>query len=70
MITISVPGASLHVLDEGASDGPPVVLLHAGIADSRAWDDFAPLVAADIGLANTRLARELAHRQPGGGPLQ
>jgi 3-oxoadipate enol-lactonase len=46
MTTIPVPGASLHVLDEGASDGPPIVLLHAGIADSRAWDDLAPLVAA------------------------
>jgi len=42
---IPVPGASLHVVDEGA--GPPVVLLHAGIADLRSWDALAPrLVAA------------------------
>lgn len=42
---IKVPGSSLHVVDEGA--GPPVVLLHAGIADLRSWDALAPrLVAA------------------------
>ena len=45
MTTLEVAGATLHVLDEGPSDGPPVVLLHAGIADSRAWDAFAPLLA-------------------------
>ena len=42
---IPVPGSSLLVVDEGA--GPPVVLLHAGIADLRSWDALAPrLVAA------------------------
>ena len=46
MTTITAPGASIHVLDDGPSDGPPVVLLHAGIADSRAWDDLVPLLAA------------------------
>jgi 3-oxoadipate enol-lactonase len=35
----------LFVVDEGA--GPPIVLLHAGVADLRAWDDVVPpLVAA------------------------
>jgi 3-oxoadipate enol-lactonase len=44
---VSVPGATLLVIDEGPSDGPPIVLLHAGIADSRAWDALVPhLVAA------------------------
>ena len=42
MTTVAAPGATLHVIDEGASDRPPVVLLHAGIADSRAWDALAP----------------------------
>ena len=33
---VDVPGGRLFVVDEGA--GPPVVLLHAGVADLRAWD--------------------------------
>ena len=42
---VEVPGSRLHVIDEGA--GPPIVLLHAGIADHRAWDTMVPpLVAA------------------------
>lgn len=42
---VDVPGGRLFVLDEGA--GPPVVLLHAGVADLRAWDGVVPpLVAA------------------------
>src|SRR4249919_2566058 len=43
--TIEVPGGSLHVVDDGA--GPSILLLHAGVADLRAWDAMvAPLVAA------------------------
>jgi 3-oxoadipate enol-lactonase len=39
-----VPGGSLFAIDEG--EGPPVVLLHAGVADLRAWDALvAPLTA-------------------------
>jgi 3-oxoadipate enol-lactonase len=42
---VPVPGGRLFAVDEGA--GPPVVLLHAGIADLRAWDPLVPhLVAA------------------------
>ena len=33
---VDVPGGRLFVVDEG--EGPPVVLLHAGVADLRAWD--------------------------------
>ena len=33
---VDVPGGRLFVVDEGA--GPPLVLLHAGVADLRAWD--------------------------------
>ena len=45
VLSIPVPGATLHTVDEGA--GPPIVLLHAGIADLRAWDAMVPhLVAA------------------------
>jgi 3-oxoadipate enol-lactonase len=35
----------LHHLDEGS--GPPVVLLHAGVADLRMWDHQAAALAAD-----------------------
>jgi 3-oxoadipate enol-lactonase len=42
---ITVPGARLYSVAEG--EGPPVVLVHAGIADLRAWDAVVPgLVAA------------------------
>ncbi len=42
---LDVPGGRLYTVDEGA--GPPLVLLHAGVADLRAWDGMvAPLVAA------------------------
>lgn len=41
---VDVPGARLNVVDEGA--GPPVVLLHAGVADLRAWDAMTPLLVA------------------------
>lgn len=42
---IEVPGGRLFVVDEGA--GPPIVLLHAGVADLRSWDAMVPpLVAA------------------------
>jgi pimeloyl-ACP methyl ester carboxylesterase len=43
---VDVPGGRLHVTDEGTPTDPPVVLLHAAIADSRAWDDVVPLLAA------------------------
>ena len=44
---VPVPGGRLHVLDEGDPSHPPVVLLHAGIADLRAWDDLvSPLAEA------------------------
>ncbi len=41
---IDVAGGRLFVVDEGA--GPPVVLIHAGIVDLRAWDDLVPLLVA------------------------
>ena len=37
---IRVPGGRLLVVDEG--QGPPIVLLHAGIANLRSWDAMAP----------------------------
>ncbi len=39
-----VPGGRLFVVDEGS--GPPIVLLHAGIADQRSWNYMAPLLHA------------------------
>jgi 3-oxoadipate enol-lactonase len=40
---IEVPGGRLRVVDEGA--GPPIVLLHAGIACLESWDAMAPMLA-------------------------
>jgi 3-oxoadipate enol-lactonase len=42
--SVAVPGGRLHVIDRG--DGPPIVLLHAGIVDSRAWEPVATRLAA------------------------
>ena len=42
--TVAVPDGSLHVVDEG--EGPPIVLIHAGVADLRAWDDVVPPLTA------------------------
>ena len=46
-----VPGGALHVVDDGA--GRPVVLLHAGVADSRSWDGMVPFLL-DAGLRVVR----------------
>ena len=45
-IPVAVTGGTLHALDEGDPAGRPIVLLHAGIADLRAWDDIVPPLAA------------------------
>ena len=37
---LDVPGGQLFVVDEGS--GPPIVLLHAGIADQRSWSEMVP----------------------------
>jgi 3-oxoadipate enol-lactonase len=37
---VEVPGGRLFVVDEG--EGPPVVLLHAGIVNLRSWDTVVP----------------------------
>ena len=39
---IQVPGGRLFAVAE--SDGPPIVLLHAGVVDSRVWEPFVPLL--------------------------
>ncbi len=39
---VDVPGGRLRVRDEGA--GPPILLVHAGIAQLESWDAFAPLL--------------------------
>jgi len=41
---VDVPGGRLYVEDEGS--GPPILLLHAGIANLRAWDGMVPGLAA------------------------
>lgn len=42
---VEVPGGRLFVVDEG--EGPPILLLHAGIAALQAWDTLVPeLIAA------------------------
>jgi 3-oxoadipate enol-lactonase len=44
ILDVAVPGGHLHALDEG--NGPPLVLLHEGIVDLRAWDGLVPLLLA------------------------
>ena len=39
---LDVPGGRLFVVDDGASEAPPILLLHAGIVDLRAWDGLVP----------------------------
>jgi 3-oxoadipate enol-lactonase len=41
---LDVSGGRLFVVDDGA--GPPVVLIHAGIVDLRAWDEIVPRLVA------------------------
>lgn len=48
-IWIEVPGGRLHVVVDGS--GPPILLVHAGIADLRSWDALVPhLVGAGYGV--------------------
>jgi len=42
--TATVPGARLHVVDDGDPSNPPILLLHAGIADLTAWDALVPML--------------------------
>lgn len=42
MSSLRVNGVELSYADEGV--GPPVLLIHAGIADRRMWDDVVPLL--------------------------
>jgi 3-oxoadipate enol-lactonase len=39
-LTVPVPGGRLHAVIDG--DGPPILLVHAGIVDLRAWDALVP----------------------------
>jgi 3-oxoadipate enol-lactonase len=39
---IPVPGGELYAVADG--DGPPIVLLHAAVVDSRVWEPFVPLL--------------------------
>lgn len=43
MATLRVNGVEMAY--DRAGDGAPMVLLHAGIADRRMWDDVAPMLA-------------------------
>src|SRR5687768_4583973 len=43
---VPVPGGQVWAADSGG-DGPPVVLLHSGLGDSRMWDGIVPELAAD-----------------------
>jgi pimeloyl-ACP methyl ester carboxylesterase len=44
--SVVVPGGRLNVVDDGIPADPPIVLLHAGIADLRSWDEVVPLLVA------------------------
>ena len=41
---IEVPGGRLWAASDG--NGPPIVLLHAGVVDARVWEPFVPLLTA------------------------
>jgi len=41
---IPVPGGELYARADG--DGPSIVLLHAGVVDSRVWEPFVPLLTS------------------------
>jgi 3-oxoadipate enol-lactonase len=41
---VEVAGGRLFLVSDG--DGPPIVLIHAAIADHRAWDAMVPLIVA------------------------
>src|SRR6266545_7537422 len=41
---LDVPGGQLYVEEDGS--GPPILLLHAGIANLRAWDAMVPGLTA------------------------
>jgi pimeloyl-ACP methyl ester carboxylesterase len=64
----AINGANLHYRIAG--DGPPLLLLHAGICDSRMWDgqigEFARthrVIAPDLrGYGQTRMVAGYAHR--------
>jgi 3-oxoadipate enol-lactonase len=43
---VPVPGGRLYVEVDGDPTRPPVVLVHAGIANLRAWDAMVPLLVA------------------------
>ena len=42
--SIAVPGGRLHAVVDG--EGPPILLLHAGIVDLRSWDPLVPYLVA------------------------
>lgn len=42
---VPVPGGRLQVVDAGSPTDPPIILLHAGIADLRSWDDMVQPLA-------------------------
>src|SRR5688572_27527871 len=42
---VPVPGGRLNVVDEGSPGDPPIVLLHAGIANLRSWDELVPALS-------------------------
>ncbi len=39
---VTVPGGRLQVIDKGSPTDPAILLLHAAVADLRAWDDLVP----------------------------
>jgi pimeloyl-ACP methyl ester carboxylesterase len=39
---VPVAGGRLHTIDDGNATDPAILLLHAAVADLRAWDDVVP----------------------------
>jgi pimeloyl-ACP methyl ester carboxylesterase len=57
--TVAVPGGGVLAVDR-AGDGPPVVLLHSGLTDRRAWRPVA------AGLVSTHTVHSIDFRGSGG----
>ncbi|WP_046730947.1 alpha/beta fold hydrolase [Streptomyces humi] len=58
-----------HLSYDVAGDGPPVVLVHAGVADHRMWDAVAPVLAARHAVVRYDL-RGFGESAPPSGPFR
>lgn len=64
MRTVTLPGGTIELADDGPASGPPLVLFHGFMVDERLWDPIVPgLVAAGLRVVRPRLPIG-SHRLP------